>query len=69
VLICLLASNRVQTGSGANPASYPIGTGDSFLGGKAAGVWSWPLSSIQSRGQRMRGVILPLPSTSSWYGA
>jgi hypothetical protein len=29
---------RVQTGSGAHPASYPIGTGSSFPGGKAAGV-------------------------------
>jgi hypothetical protein len=29
---------RVQNGSGAHPASYPTGTGDSFPGGKAAGV-------------------------------
>jgi len=28
---------RVQTGSGAHPASYPMGTGGSFLGGKVAG--------------------------------
>jgi hypothetical protein len=28
--------HRVQTGSGAHPASYPMGTGCSFLGGKAA---------------------------------
>jgi len=34
------------TGSGAHPASYPMGTGGSFLGGKAAGSWSWPLTSI-----------------------
>jgi hypothetical protein len=26
----------VQTGSGAHPASYPMGTGGSFGGGKAA---------------------------------
>jgi hypothetical protein len=25
----------VQTGSGANPASYPVGTGGPFPGGKA----------------------------------
>jgi hypothetical protein len=25
----------VQTGSGAHPASYPMGTGDPFPGGKA----------------------------------
>jgi hypothetical protein len=30
--------HNVQTGSGAHPASYPRGTGDSFLGGKAAGA-------------------------------
>jgi hypothetical protein len=35
----------IQTGSGAHPASYPIGTGGSFPGGKAAGAWSWPLTS------------------------
>jgi hypothetical protein len=35
----------VQTGSGAHPASYPMGTGGSFPGGKAAGARSWPLTS------------------------
>jgi hypothetical protein len=29
--------------SGAHQASYPVGTGVSFPGGKAAGAWSWPL--------------------------
>jgi hypothetical protein len=29
--------HRVQTGSGAHPASYPVGTRVSFLGGKAVG--------------------------------
>jgi hypothetical protein len=29
--------HRVQTGSGAHPASYPMGIKDSFPGGKAAG--------------------------------
>jgi hypothetical protein len=29
---------RVQTGSGAHPASYPMGTRISFPGGKAAGA-------------------------------
>jgi hypothetical protein len=29
--------HSVQNGSGAHPASYPMGTGGSFLGGKAAG--------------------------------
>jgi hypothetical protein len=30
--------HRVQTGSGAHPASYPMGTGGSFPAGKAASV-------------------------------
>jgi len=38
--------NRVQKGSGAHPASYPIDTRGSFPGGKPAGAWSWPLTSI-----------------------
>jgi hypothetical protein len=28
----------VQNGSGVHPASYPMGTGGSFYGGKAAGA-------------------------------
>jgi hypothetical protein len=36
----------VQTGSGAHPPSYPLGTTVSFPGGKAAGEWSWPLTSM-----------------------
>jgi hypothetical protein len=35
----------VQTGSGVHPTSYPVGTRDPFPGGKAAGSWSWPLTS------------------------
>jgi hypothetical protein len=38
--------HRVQTGSGSQPAPYPIGARGSFPGGKAAGAWSWPLTSI-----------------------
>jgi hypothetical protein len=30
--------HRVQNGSGAHPASYSMGTGGSFPGGKAAGA-------------------------------
>jgi hypothetical protein len=37
--------HRVQNCSGAHPASYPMGTRGSFLGGKAVGAWSWPLTS------------------------
>jgi hypothetical protein len=38
--------HRVQNGSGAHTASYQMGTRGSFLEGKAAGAWSWPLTSI-----------------------
>jgi hypothetical protein len=37
--------HRVQNGSGAHPVSYPMDTRESFRGVKAAGVWSWPLTS------------------------
>jgi hypothetical protein len=30
--------HRIQNDSGAHPASYPMGTGGSFPGGKAAGA-------------------------------
>jgi hypothetical protein len=30
--------HRVQNGSGAHPASYPMGTGGSFHGSKAVGA-------------------------------
>jgi hypothetical protein len=53
--------HRVQNGSEAHPVSYPMGTSGSFPGGKAAGAWNWPLTSIQCRGQRMREEIHPLP--------
>jgi hypothetical protein len=33
--------HRVQNGSGAHPASYPMGIRGSFPAGKAAGAWSW----------------------------
>jgi len=35
-----------QTGSRAHPTSYPKGIGGSIPAGKAAGAWSWPLTSI-----------------------
>jgi hypothetical protein len=35
----------VQTGPGVHPISYTMGTGGFYLGGKAAEVWSWPLTS------------------------
>jgi hypothetical protein len=39
----------VQTGSGAHPASYPMGIAESFPGGNAAGISSWSLTSNWSR--------------------
>jgi len=36
--ICALESVATGTGSGAHLASYPVGTGGSFSGGKAAGA-------------------------------
>jgi hypothetical protein len=38
--------HRVQNGSGAHQASYPMGKRGSFPGGKAAGALSCPLTSI-----------------------
>jgi hypothetical protein len=35
-----------RNGSGAHPASYLMGTRGSFPADKAAGAWSWPLTSI-----------------------
>jgi len=37
--------HHVDTGSGAHPASYTMGTGGSLARGKAAEAWSWPLTS------------------------
>jgi len=61
--------SSVLTGSGTHPDSYIIDTGGSFPGVKAARAWSWPLTSIYCRGQRMRGAIPPFPNTSSWRGS
>jgi hypothetical protein len=38
--------HRVQTGSGSHPFSSIMGTRGPFDGGKAAGAWKWPLTSI-----------------------
>jgi hypothetical protein len=53
--------HRVQNGSGAHLVSYLMSTRNSFPVGKAAGAWSWPLTSIYSRDQRMSGAIHPFP--------
>jgi hypothetical protein len=43
--------HRVQTGSEAHPAPYPMGSRDSIPGDKSAGAWSWLLTSIECRVQ------------------
>jgi hypothetical protein len=60
--------HRVQNSSGAHPASYPMGTRGSFFGGKTAGAWSWPLTSIYCRCQRMSGAIPALPQYAFMAG-
>jgi hypothetical protein len=57
--------HRVQTGSGAHPASYPVVTKGSFPGGKAAGAWSWPLTSHLVPRSRVRWAIPPLTQYAS----
>jgi hypothetical protein len=41
-----LSIRNAQTGSGAHPVSYTMGTGGSFSEGKVEGAYSWPLTSI-----------------------
>jgi hypothetical protein len=53
----------------ADSASYPVDTGDSFLRGKAAGAWSWPLFSYLVLRIRMHKALPPLPYMPSWHGA
>jgi len=38
-----------------------------FLGGKVAGAWSWPLTSIYCRSQECVELCLHSPPTSSWH--
>jgi hypothetical protein len=58
--------HRVQTGSGVRPASHLMDIRGSFPGGKAAGAWSWPLTSIYCRGQEWVDLYLHFPNTPSW---
>jgi hypothetical protein len=51
----------VQTGSGIHPTTYPMGTVGSFPGGKAAGVWSLPLTSNKCRGQENMDLYIHSP--------
>jgi hypothetical protein len=61
--------HRVQNGSGAHPASYPMGTRGSFPGGKASGAWSWPLTPSSAEVKERVQLYLRSPNTPSWHGA
>jgi hypothetical protein len=43
----------LSTSSRSHPASYPMGAGGSFPGGKAAGEWRWPLTSTSAEVKKM----------------
>jgi hypothetical protein len=60
--------HRVQNGSGAYPASYPMDTRGSFRGGKAAGAWGWPPPSSTGVREWVE-LYLHSPHTPSWRGA
>jgi hypothetical protein len=62
--------HRIQNGSGAHPASYPMGTTDSFPGSKAAGAWkltTQPPSSTEVK--ECVELYFHSPSMPSWRGA
>jgi hypothetical protein len=52
--------HNVQTGSGAHPISFPKGIAD-FHWRKAAGAWSWPLTSTKCRRKERWRYISTLP--------
>jgi hypothetical protein len=60
----------VQNGSGAHPASYPMGTRGSIPGSKVARAWSWPHSPPSSAEvKEWMELYLHSPNTPSWLGA
>jgi hypothetical protein len=56
----------VQTGSGAHPASCPMGTGFPSPGQSATREWRWPLTPIYCQSQEWLGAIPPLPQVPPW---
>jgi len=64
-----VALSHYQTESGAQPTSYSMDTSGSFPGGKAAGMWRWPLTSIYCRCQEWVELYLHSPNTTSYHGA
>jgi hypothetical protein len=57
----LLFDTAYKTALGPTQPPIQVVPGALSPGGKTAGSWSQPLTSIQFRRQRMRGVIPPLP--------
>jgi len=47
--------HHLQTGCRTHPATLLVGTDISFSGGKAAGAWSWSLTSLYCRSQKTWG--------------
>jgi hypothetical protein len=60
--------HRVQTGSGLHPASYSMGTGGSFPGGKAAGAEA-DHSTPSSSEVKNAWCYTSIPNTSLWHDA
>jgi hypothetical protein len=56
-----LHHHRLQTGSGNHPAPYTTGTGESFSGGKEAGVVNLTTHLHVVPKLRMHVAIPPLP--------
>jgi hypothetical protein len=52
---------------GAHPACYPMGTGDSYPEGKAAGTWSWPLTSTYRRAYVWSRISTPPYLFMVWF--
>jgi hypothetical protein len=60
-LLSIIWSVWTALGPTQPPIQWVPRGGGSFLGGKAAEAWSWPLTSMCCRGQRTSGAVLPLP--------
>jgi hypothetical protein len=58
--------HSVQNGSGSHPASYPMGTRGSFSAGKAAGAWSWPLTSSSAEVNAWSYTSTPQYALMAW---
>jgi len=59
---------RVQSDSGTVQPPIPWVPGPLFLEGKAAGAWSWPLTSIWCRDQECVELYFNYPNTPSRRG-